>query len=320
MTEVYGLLVGAYSRNEYLIKSFREYFKNKLERDELKKRILEEAKKIVELQSRAGLRYIVDGMLEWHDLLRPIAENLLGIEVNGLARWFDNNAFYKKPIITGEIHRKNSILSGYVYPDLVTMGRWKLILPDPYTFISLSENRSKLKLDDLLFHYSEALNNELLELQIKHRIGQVQLSAPSLVWRKLEKDILDTVGHAIAEMLKGVAAEKMIHLYFGDGLNALPAVLDYDLDVVGFDLTYTNLKILADYDIDKVALGIVDGRNSLLEDVEMVAKKIDRYIDEREPEIIYITPSCELEFLPIDIANEKVKLISRIVKRVGGES
>jgi methionine synthase II (cobalamin-independent) len=39
-------------------------------------------------------------------------------------------------------------------------------------------------------------------------------------------------------------------------------------------------------------------------------------MDKREPEILYITPSCELEFLPIDIADEKVKLISRIVKRL----
>ncbi|MCL7389577.1 MAG: hypothetical protein LZ172_07395 [Thaumarchaeota archaeon] len=320
MTEVYGVLVGAYSRSEYLIKSFREYFKGKLERDELRKRILEEARKIVELQDEAGLRYIIDGMLEWHDLLRPIAENLLGVEVDGLARWFDNNAFYKKPIITGEIHRKNSILSGYIYPDLVTMGRWKLILPDPYTFISLSENKSKLKLDDLLFQYSEALNHELLELQRKYKIGQVQLSAPSLVWSKLGGDVLEIVGDAIAEMFKGVTAEKMVYLYFGDGLNALPAVLDYDLDVVGFDLTYTSLNMLADYDIDRIALGIVDGRNSLLEDVETILKKIDRYMDKREPEILYITPSCELEFIPIEVANEKVKLISRIVRKVGGRS
>jgi methionine synthase II (cobalamin-independent) len=74
--------------------------------------------------------------------------------------------------------------------------------------------------------------------------------------------------------------------------------------------------MLADYDIDRIALGIVDGRNSLLEDVETILKKIHKYMDKREPEILYITPSCELEFLPIDIADEKVKLISRIVKRL----
>ncbi len=320
MTEVYGILVGAYSRSEYLIKSFREYFKGKLKEEELKKRVLEEAKNVIHLQSEAGFRYILDGMLEWHDLLRPIAENLLGVEIDGLARWFDNNAFYKKPIITGEIHKKNSILSGYIYPDLVDPGKWKLILPEPYTFISLSENKSRFKQDELLFQYAEALNQELLELQAKYVIGQLQLSGPSLVWRKHDSDTLESVGDAIMEMLKGVSAEKMLHLYFGNGLNALPVVLDYEVDVVGFDLTYTNLSLLAEYDIEKIALGIVDGRNSLIEDVEILAKKIDKYLDKREPETLYITPSCELEFLPVNIANEKIKLIERIVARVGGES
>lgn len=318
MVEVYGLLVGAYSRSEYLIKSLREYSKKKLEKDELKKRIMEEAGKIVELQIKAGLRYLIDGMLEWHDLLRPVAENLTGVEINGLARWFDNNAFYKKPLVTGEIHKKNSILSEYIYPSLVPSGRWKLILPDPYTFVSLSENRSRLKTEDLLFQYAEALNQELLELQFNYNIGQVQLSAPSLVWRRLDKDTLEIVGEAVAEMLKDVAAEKMLYVYFGDGLNALPAILDYEVDVVGFDLTYTNLNLLAEYDVEKIALGIIDGRNSLREDVDMVIKKIDKYLDKREPEILYVTPSCELEFLPVEVADEKVKLISEIIEKMGG--
>ena len=318
MVEVYGLLVGAYSRSEYLIKSFREFFKKKLERDELRKRVLEEARRIVELQVEAGLRYVIDSMLEWHDLLRPIAENLAGVEVDGLARWFDNNAFYKKPIITGRIYRKGGILSEYVYPGLVSPGRWKLVLPDPYTFISLSENRSGLKNDDLLFQYAEALNSELLELQKKYTLGQVQLSAPSLVWRRLDKDVLEVVGEAVAEMLKGVVAEKMLYVYFGDGLNALPTILDYEVDVVGFDLTYTNIILLAEYDVERIALGIIDGRNSLREDAEVVIKKIDKYLDKREPETLYVTPSCELEFLPVDIADEKVKLISEILGRIGG--
>lgn len=319
MTKVYGILVGPYPRSEYLIKSFREYFRGKLEDNELKKRVLEEAKSIVELQSEAGFRYIIDGMLEWHDLLRPIARNLLGVEIDGLSRWFDNNAFYKKPIITGEIYKKDSILSGYIYPELMDPGKWKLILPDPYTFVSLSDNKSNLKQDEILFQYAEALNQEILKLQAKYEIGQVQLSAPSLVWHKLDKDILESVKDAIGEMLKGVIAEKMIHLYFGSGLNALPAVLDYEVDVIGFDLTYTNLNSLTDYDIGRIALGIVDGRNSLIEDLEILVRKIDKYLDKREPETVYITPSCELEFLPKDIANEKVKLISRIVMKVGDE-
>ncbi|MEN2974855.1 MAG: hypothetical protein ABDH32_04665 [Candidatus Caldarchaeales archaeon] len=316
---VSGVLVGSYPRSERLTKSFRECLKGRLEMNELKKEVLNEVKKVVEIQLEAGLRYIVDGMFEWHDLLRPIAENLLGVEIDGLARWFDNNTFYRKPVIKARMSKKDSILSEYIHPELVPTGKWKLILPDPYTFISLSENMSNLRIDELLFNYAEALSEELLEVQMRYQIGQIQLSAPSLVWRRLDSDMLESVGDAIAEMFKGIRSEKMIYFYFGDGLNVLPIALDYDVDVVGFDITSTNLNLLAEYDIDKIALGIVDGRNSLIEDLELIVRKIIKYRGKREPRLLYITPSCDLEFLPPDIAYEKVKLISRIVEIVRGE-
>lgn len=95
-------------------------------------------------------RYVIDGMLRWHDLLRPFAEKLDGVEVDGLSRWFDNNLFYKKPVIVGEVKRTNKILKEYVYPSEIPNRRFKLVLPDPFTFTSLSE-LGKRRFDDVLF-------------------------------------------------------------------------------------------------------------------------------------------------------------------------
>lgn len=319
MTEVYGVLVGSWPRSEALIKSFREYSKGKLSSEELRNRIVEASRKVIRVQAEAGLRYQVDGMLGWHDLLRPIAEKLEGIEVDGLARWFDNNTFYKKPIITGEVSRREKLLSGYIFPELAAEGRWKLVLPDPYTFISLSENRGRLKFEELLFQVAEAIGEEIRELEAAHRIGQVQLSAPSLVWRKLDSDMLDIIGDAIEVAFRGVRAEKMIHLYFGDGVNALPQVLDYDADVIGFDMTSTNLRELMEYSIEGIGLGFIDGRNSLMERADLVARRIREYLERYEPKTLYITPSCDLEFLPPEIAEQKVRLLRRILEMMGEE-
>lgn len=312
--------MGAYPRSERIIKSFRELQRGKIDKDELKRRVREESRRVVQLQLETGLRYVVDGMLEWHDLLRPMAETLQGVEVDGLARWFDNNTFYRKPIIREAVSRGRPILSDYIYPDLVPAGRWKLVLPDPYTFVSLSDNLSGIRMEELMFEYAEALNVELVELQAKHVVGQVQLSSPSLVWGRLDRDLLHSVGETISVMLKGIKSEKMIHFYFGDGLKVLPHALEYDVDVLGFDLTSTNMKELAEYDVEKIGLGIVDGRNSLIENPRTVAEKISRYIDKRDPGLLYVTPSCELEFLPPEVAEEKVRLLASIVKIVGEEA
>ena len=318
MTEFHSVLVGACPRSEDLIKAFRAHSKGKISRDELWKRLRSEEEAVIRLQREAGLRYLIDGMLDWHDLLRPVAESLGGVELNGLARWFDNNTFYKKPVIVGRVSRERGLLDRYFHPELVKDGKPKLILPDPYTFTSLSETERKF--DDILFEVAEALGKELAEIESSTPLGQAQLSAPTLVWRKLSSDDLELAGQAIEEVFKFVRAEKMLHLFFGDALNAFPQVLDYRVDVLGFDMTSTSVRELSEYSIDRdVALGLVDGRNSLMEKVEVVTKWVEVYLKHNEPENLYITPSCDLEFLPLRVAEEKVRLLGKVLRRLREE-
>ena len=313
MTSFHPLLVGIHPRSERLIKTFRAYSRKKIGFDELSKVLERESREIIKLQLDLNYRYVIDGMLRWHDLLRPLAEKLDGVEVDGLSRWFDNNLFYKKPVIVGEVKRTNKILKEYVYPSEVPDRRFKLVLPDPFTFTSLSE-LGKRRFDDVLFDVSKAMNEEIREMEVEMGLGQVQLSAPSLVWRKLDEDSLELAKDAVDECLKGVSAEKMIHLPFGDALNSFPQILDARVDVIGFDMTSTKLKELREYRIDRgVGLGFVDGRNSLIEDVEFVRRRVEDYLEANEPEMIYITPSCDLEYLPRSVADEKVRLLKKIV-------
>ena len=313
MISFHPLLVGIHPRSEKLIKAFRAYSRKKISLDELNETLQKESREIIKLQLDLNYRYVIDGMLRWHDLLRPLAERLDGVEIDGLSRWFDNNLFYKKPVIIDEVKRTDEILKEYIYPNDVPDGRFKLILPDPFTFTSLSELRRR-RFDDVLFEVSKAMNKEIKEIEMKIELGQVQLSAPSLVWRKLDEDSLEMATDAIDECFKGVSAETMIHLPFGDALNSFPQILDTRVNVIGFDMTSTKLRELKEYRIDRgVGLGFVDGRNSLIEDVNFVRRKIEAYLEANEPKVIYITPSCDLEHLPRNVADEKVKLLKRIV-------
>lgn len=313
MRRFHPLLVGIHPRSEKLIKTFRAYSRKKISLDELNEALEKESREIIELQLDLSYRYVTDGMLKWHDLLRPLAENLDGVKIDGLSRWFDNNLFYKKPMIMSEVKRKGDVLGEYIYPSDVPSGRFKLILPDPFTFTSLSELKER-RFDEVLFEVSKAMNEEIREIEMLLKLGQVQLSAPSLVWRKLDEDSLEMAKDAIDECFKGVSAERMIHLPFGDALNSFPQILDTRANVIGFDMTSTKLKELGEYRIDEgVGLGFVDGRNSLIEDVDFVKRKIEAYLEMNEPKVIYITPSCDLEYLPRNVADEKVRLLKRIV-------
>jgi methionine synthase II (cobalamin-independent) len=96
--DVKGYLVGGFPRPASLIKSLREHMKGRKSSAELDAEILEAVKEVVRLQKDNGLYYIFDGQLTWDDLFRPIATCLTNVQIDGLARWFDNNFFYKKPV------------------------------------------------------------------------------------------------------------------------------------------------------------------------------------------------------------------------------
>ena len=49
----------------------------------------------IKLQINAGLTHIKDPLLNWDDMFRPFSQNLKGVEVGSLDRFFENNTFYK---------------------------------------------------------------------------------------------------------------------------------------------------------------------------------------------------------------------------------
>ena len=92
------------------------------------------------------------------------------------------------------------------------------------------------------------------------------------------------------------------------------------MDILGLDFTY-NPKF-----VDRVAmagsqkplaLGLVDGRNTRLEDPAGVAHQIDR-IRLRVKGDLYLNPSCGLEYLPRDRALAKLRLLPQIRDLVKG--
>jgi 5-methyltetrahydropteroyltriglutamate--homocysteine methyltransferase len=98
-------LTGILPRPEGLIESTRAYERGRISKKELEKAFKNATKEVITAQISAGLSYVTDGMLRWQDLLRPFTENLRGIHVGSLARWFNNNTFYRKPIIYNKIKR-----------------------------------------------------------------------------------------------------------------------------------------------------------------------------------------------------------------------
>jgi len=313
-------VTGILPRPNELIDVTQAYDRGRVDEGGLEMAFQEATLKVVNAQLSAGLSHITDGMLRWQDLLRPFSENLEGVKIGGLARWFNNNVFYKKPVITGEIRRKKNIVEKMTYLKHLPRGLpWKAILPAPYTFAQLAENQFYKDKTELMFKYADILREEIRGFA-KLGFKYVQLSDPALVYKSTamskSKDELNAINEALGTAVKRIPIKTCLQTFFGDFSRILPEAQDFPIDHFEIDLYETNLGKLKEYSFEKgVALGLVDSRSSLVEntdDLVRAAKEIINSIYRSKVKDIFICPNCDLEFLPWERAEEKMKVISAV--------
>ena len=109
--------------------------------------------------------------------------------------------------------------------------------------------------------------------------------------------------------------ELALYVYFHDSTPLYEKLIMLPVDILGFDFTYNPklAELVASAGSPKpLGLGLIDGRNTKLEDAGEVARQIDRILPKIQGERAYLNPSCGLEFLPRDRAFAKLQLLGKI--------
>jgi 5-methyltetrahydropteroyltriglutamate--homocysteine methyltransferase len=250
-----------------------------------------------------------------------------GATVGSLARWFNNNTFYRIPVVTDKIVWKKSIADKWMYVKHLPKNlSWKAIVPAPYTFAKLAENRFYKDNNELMFGYAKALRSEIESLA-KVGFKYVQLSEPALVYSSNPSSTsmgeLDAVREALEVAVKGVPVKTCLQTFFGDFSRILPEAFDFPVDHLGIDLYETSFEEIRKYVFEKgVALGLVDSRNSLMEksdELVAIARRLLKSIYPSDKCEVFICPNCDLEFLPWERAKEKMKLIAIVAEKLRKE-
>lgn len=313
-------LTGMLPHPKELIEATRTYARGRFTETKLEKVFEEVTLRAIDAQLAAGFSYVVDGMLRWQDPFRPFAENLNGVNIGSLARWFNNNTFYRKPIVATDIQQKGSIAEKATsIKSLPKNTPWKMVVPAPYSFVQLSENQFYKSKTEFMFKYARVLREEIKELT-KLGFKYVQLSDPALVYKptaaSTSRDELKIVKDALDVAVKGIPIKSCLQTFFGDFSQILPEALEFPVDHLGIDLYETSFELLKHHSFEKgVALGLVDSRSSLVENQDELvkaAKEILKFIYPSEMGEVFVCPNCDLEFLPWDRAEEKMKLIGRV--------
>ena len=266
----------------------------------------------VGVQQDAGLDLFSDGLLRWQDIFRPLAK-AAGLPARTLTRWFDNNAFFRAPELDGALQRINDIAAIVPEPD-VPMPR-VATLPSPYLFSRAavtSRERNALMLD-----IAQNLLRPAAEQLAAAGCRIVHLEEPWLGFLGIDPGDRAPLERALDAIATGLDADVVFHVYFGDAAAHLDWLRRLPVRAVGVDLVETDVTSLTgSWDIGLLA-GCLDGRSSVLESEERTVDVL-RHIAERvQPPVLYVSTSCELEFLPRDVAAEKVRLLGAVVRQLG---
>lgn len=312
MTKIKSYIHGIYPRSHDLIQVSRAMIRKLKSEAEYLRQFKKDTDSLYDLQKSLDLDFIEDGKLAWHDSFRPVVEAVKGFEVGALTRWFDNNCFFRQPVLTGKLTLDESKLDK-AFTKITPAKKWKVTLPSPFTFAKLIRNESNLTFDKSLNEITSILSQIVKYLDQKG-VSFIQFNEPFLAYDKPSPADIKLFQNALTQL--GKVKNKLtfsVQFYFGDASYVINSLKKADsIDIIGVDFYKTALSSLPkDFPYD-LSAGILDGRNSLKEKEDSLKRFINDAVKTVSPEILYITNNSDLELLPETIAREKVELLAKV--------
>ena len=260
----------------------------------------------VDDQLEAGLDVIVEGQSRWDDMLAHPLTLHDAVETGGIVRYYDNNNFYRDPRVTGALDASGDVAAeleaaATIAPDEPLAAT----LPGPYSLADLATDEHYG--DEATFQAAIAdyLAGEVAGFPAHETLFLLE---PSLVENPPADGTESRATDAIRTVADATDADVVVHTYWGALGEKLYAHLvdEAGADALGLDLlagdrgdTVYNVQ---EYGAtDSVALGLVDGQNTLVEEPETIAERVE-WFESKAPaqsyETTYLLPNTELFYLP----------------------
>ena len=269
---------------------------------------------VIREQEAAGLDLLTDGQIRWEDLVTPLARGLEGFQIEGLDRWFNNNTYYRRPILLSKpVWKRPVLVDDYQFAKQCTTRPVKAVLPGPYTFVEVSEDRYFKSQRPFVLAMAEILNHEAQAL-VKAGAPLIQFDEPALVFGKPNMKL---AVEALNIATRGLKANTAVYTYFGSLNGALEPLLRAKIDVVGIDVVSDGraLPALRKIKVTKeLGIGCMDARNTKLEsikDLHAIFRAVKKAVS---TDRLHINPNCGLEFLPHRQAQAKIQRLAEAVR------
>ncbi len=308
--------VGSFPKPDYLLKARAKASKGELRLQEL--RALEEraTDEWMRFQEAIGIDIPVDGEQYRGDMATYFAENLEGTEISGLVRSYGNR-FYKKPVIVGELGRKEAIsVDWHRFAQARTERPVKGMITGPYTMMDWSFDEHYGSREAACLAFAKLLHQEARDLEAAGA-KIIQVDEPALSARS---DELPLVVRAVGEVTKGLRAKTILHTCYGNYaeiygyFDRLPVdQLDLEMSNSGLDL----LDLFKKKPLRKeIAFGVIDVHSHVIETKVQVEDRIEKALTLFHPQKLFIDPDCGLKTRSVEEARAKLKVMVEATRAV----
>src|SRR6056297_270246 len=133
---------------------------------------------VIDRQQEAGLDRIVEGQLRWDDMIaHPLAVHD-NVETRGIVRYYDNNNFYREPVVTGDLTAAGDVAAELEAASEQVDSGLQAVLPGPYSLADLATDEHYGDDAAFLEGVTEFLAGEVAEFP---EVETLFLLEPSLV-------------------------------------------------------------------------------------------------------------------------------------------
>jgi 5-methyltetrahydropteroyltriglutamate--homocysteine methyltransferase len=263
-----------------------------------------------------GVDVINDGQVRWDDLLAPFARAWSGCDRGPLERFYDNNTYFRQPVITGPITTAGTTLvRDFEFARGVARGQLKAAVCGPLTFATLAEDRHYKSLEERTIAVADAIAAEIRGLGAAGAT-LVDVEEPALVSHPEHF----ALARAAIERLAAAGVPLALQTYFFPADKLLDALAAFPVTQVGIDVRSRDTNALERLNAlrQTVVLGIVDARNTRVETDSELVGLIEAALRQLPADYLWLAPTTGLEYLPHDVAVKKLKALVAAARAAGG--